>query len=247
MDELKDLSLEKISSLNQICSMPLLGMVYGSRKKTKDLDLLLVYNFPVEKSIFIDNYDLNQIEKNNFSFKLSHKDIEYTEPILTGEYFIGNEKILEEAKEFVLNTPVKKEAFDYLIKRSIETFLQSRELYSLGKINLFNKLAINGVDGKIIKKNFFENSFEFKSELINKTLSILTYSLSYLASMNRYKEGEKFITISQISKYPQNEIEMNFCNLRNYFKNCSNDKEMLSFKEVDSHFQNTEYLLNKYT
>ena len=101
MNESRVLSLEKISSLNKITSIPLLGIVYGSKKMENDIDILLVYDFPVEKSVFINNYDLNQIEKDNFSFKLSHKDIEYTEPILTGDYFVGNKDIFERAKDFI--------------------------------------------------------------------------------------------------------------------------------------------------
>lgn len=247
MNESRVLSLEKISSLNKISSMPLLGIIYGSKQKTSDLDIFLIYDFPVEKNVFIDNYDLNQIEKNNFSFKLFNKDVEYTDPILTGEYFIGNEQILQEAKYFVLNKPVEKNSFDYLTKRSIETFLQAKELYSSGKIELFNRLAMNNEDGEIIKKKIFLEDFKFKSEIINKSLSVLTYSLSYLSSIKRYKEGDKFITIHQISKYPKNEIERDFCSLRDYFKDCSKGNRLLSFKEIDSHFENTKYLINRNT
>ena len=247
MDESKVLSLEKISSLNKINSIPLLGIVYGSKKKKNDLDIFLLYDFPVEKNIFINNYDLNQIEKNNFSFKLAHKDIEYTEPILTGDYFTGNKQILEEAKDFILNKPVEKGVFDYLIKRSIETFLQSKELYSSGKTNLFNELATNNEDCYSIKDKLFGDDFKFKSEIINKSLSVLTYSLSYLASIKRYKEGEKFITINQISKNPISDLERNFCELRKYFKDCSKNKKLLSFRKIDNYFQKTESLLNKNT
>ena len=123
--------------------------------------------------------------------------------------------------------------------------MQSKELYSSGKTNLFNNLALNDENCYSIKKKILGKNFKFKSEILNKSLSVLTYSLSYLSSIIRYKNGEKFVTINQISQNPINDLEKTFCDLRRYFKDCSEGSLLLSFKEVDKYFKNTEYLLNK--
>lgn len=237
-------SLNKINELNGISHFPLLGIIYGSKKENSDLDVFLLYDFYVEKNVFNLGYDLNQIDKNNFLHKIYCRDIEYTEPILTGDYFTGNKDIFLESKNFLLNEIPKKEIFDYLKKRTIETFLQAENYYSFGKIDLFNQLAVNNQSSEKIKSLFFENGF-FDSEILNKSLSLLTYTYSYLASILRYKEGYNFVTIENIMKNPINEIEINFCNLRRYFKDCIKKKQSLSFKEIDSYFEIAQNLIRR--
>ncbi len=201
--------------------------------------------FLLKKNIFINNYDLNQIEINNFYFKLFNRDIEYTEPLLTGNYFFGDKKILKQSKDFLQNKNPEKEIYDYLGKRSIETFLQAENFYSSGKNDLFNKLAISGESLSSVKDKIFKNNFNFDSEIINKSLSILTYSLSYLASIKRYQNGERTITINQILNNPINDIEKQFFSLRDYFKSCSKGEKKLSFNKIDTYFNETKFLLRR--
>ena len=59
------------------------------------------------------------------------------------------------------------------------------------------------------------------------------------------KENKPEIVNCQICKEPINEIEDTFCDLRGYFKNSSKGGAFLSFKEIDSYFQDTKSLLNK--
>ena len=84
--------------------------MYGSKKKEKDIDLFLIFKgIAVQKNIVHHQFDLSQVEINDFLFRLENFDIEYTDPILTGEYLFGNTEMLEKAKEFLKPTIDKTE------------------------------------------------------------------------------------------------------------------------------------------
>ncbi len=117
---------------------PELGISYGSRKLGRDVDLLFVFKgIPVKKNIVYEPYDLSQVEYGDFLFRLGNWDIEYTEPILTGDYVFGNAEVLENAREFLHTNRPTLENLDYMGKRALETYLQAEMLYSRGKNELF--------------------------------------------------------------------------------------------------------------
>ncbi len=104
--------IEEVLKLNQNSIFPILGIVYGSRNKDKDIDLFLIFKDKnVPKNIINSKFDLFQTEQNNFFFRLNNFDPEYTEPILTGEYLLGNNAIIEKSKEFLLNITIKKMSY----------------------------------------------------------------------------------------------------------------------------------------
>jgi len=240
------ISIEKISKLNGILEKPLLGLIYGSRKKDSDKDIFLIYEKPIEKNIFINNFDFNQIDFKKFKEKIFYRDIEYTEPILTGEYFLGDRKILDNSIKFLHENQPEENIYDYLKKRSIETFLQASSFYSKGKEEMFIKMAYSNFPPSKIKKNLFENNLQFHSEIFNKSLSTLTYSLSYLSSIYRYKNREKFVTVNELMDNPKNKMEETFSNLRKYFKSCSKKLNSLSFDKIDAYFEEAKYLLKEF-
>ncbi len=241
----------------------LLGMIYGSQKKGDDLDILLIYNnnvkqFPVydnnvRKNILANNFDIGQIEINNFQKKIFYRDIQYTDKILTGKYLCGNKDIFEKAKDFLINTSPNKHIYDYLGKRSIETFLQADQYYFLAKRELFAEMLISNMSWSKMKNYFFETGFELDSEILNKSifinlnysLSILSYSLSYLSSIKRYKKGERTVTLQGILDNPLNQIENELKNLRNYFKLCYKKEKKISLDKINSYFGDVKALLNE--
>lgn len=231
-----------ISKLNKISQKPLLAMIYGSQNPKSDLDIFLIYDFPVKKSVYLNKYDLNQLEINDFFFRLLNKDVEYTEPLLTGKYIYGKKEILTKSIEFLESNDLREKNFEYLKKRSIETFVQAENFYSLGKEEIFKNFA-QRENALLLKKRLFNKNNKFDSIIINKALSTLTYTLSYLASIKRYKKKEKTITIKEILENPKNKIEETFSNLRNYFKKCSKKEEKLSFKKINFFFNQTKKIL----
>ncbi len=245
MENISPPSIEKIKLLNKIKTDPLLGIFYGSQSPKSDKDIFLIYPMEVDKGIFLENYDLNQISADNFKYKLFHRDIEYTEPILTGQYIFGNKKIIDESLDFLNNQKPSEIIYDYLNKRSIETYLQAENYYSTGKLYLFNDLISSNIKSQEITKKLINKNQQIKSPIINRSLGILTYSLSYLASINRYKLGKNHITIQEIASNPINKLEEEFVDLRNYFKRCSNEKISSSLEEIDNYFLKTKQFLKQ--
>ena len=142
---------------------PLFGMLYGSQKPGRDIDIFLLFGTPVKKNIVRGQFDLNQIEYNDFLFRLNNFDIEYTEPVLTGDYFFGDIEILRRAKQFLDTAKPTEENLDYLGKRALETYLQAKVLYSQGQNELFDKIVNEGenfkdLTAKILNGKFFDIS-----------------------------------------------------------------------------------------
>jgi hypothetical protein len=240
----------------------LLGMIYGSQKKGNYLDIFLVYNNNVKKNIPVNNLnnlDISQIEINNFKKKIFYRDIEYTEPILTGKYLCGNKNILEKAKDFLINTDPDVSIYDYLGKRCIKAFLQAEEYYFLAQQELFIKMYSSNISLFKMKNYFFGNDFKLDSKILNiriftrllYSLSLLNYSLSHLSARKRYIEGARTVTLQNILDNPLNSIEKKLVVLRNYFKlynslKLYNRKEKsISLDKINLYFKDVRLLLSK--
>ena len=234
------------TSLNKTLISPELGMIYGSRKEEKDIDLFFIFRgVLVQKNIVYNQFDLNQIELNDFLFRLENFDIEYTEPILTGEYLLGDIEILERAREFLSAKKPNEENLDYLGKRALETYLQAEMLYAQGKSELFNARVNTGEGFKDLTSEFLNaKDFSFYFPRIIKSLSLLTYSLSYLASKKRYSEGERQVTFSEILREPTTEYGKELVDLVEYFKS-RNETEEMDMPKINQYFTNTKNLLRK--
>jgi len=223
---------------------PELGISYGSRKLGRDVDLLFVFKgIPVAKNIVQGQYDLSQVDYEDFSFRLGNWDIEYTEPVLTGEYIFGNAELLEKAREFLNTGKPTPENLDYMGKRALETYLQAEMLYSQGKNELFNgrvnsRETFNGLTRELVGVR----DFEFESPIISKALSQLTYTLSYIASRGRYSLGEREVTLKGILESPVSRCEAELVGLMRYFKS-RDETQKIVMSEVNRRFENTKSLL----
>lgn len=238
---------KKVLELNKSPVLPILGMNYGSREKNKDIDLFFIFKgVPVEKNIVYENLDLNQIEQEDFEFRLSNWDIEYTEPILTGDYLFGDKEILEKSREFLMTNKPNEQSLDYLRKRSLETYLQAKTVYSAGKNELFNELInTKETSNSIISKLFGKDNYCFESPSILKSLSVLSYSLSYISAQERYIKREGVTTLNQILSEQNTGVEVELVNLMRYFKTKNKDNQKMKILEVEDYFSRTKNLLSQ--
>jgi len=173
--KVRDLDINSIRAIEGISINPLFCIEYGSRKKESDIDLFLVdNNIPIAKSIFSNNYDLMQIEKRDFEYRFANRDIELTEPILTGKLLFGNQEFIDTAIKFLNNTSPTKGSFDYISKRSIETYslsyLSSLKRYQDGEgIVTFRNLLENPRNDaeNLLKdvRSYFKSASKKKSQL----------------------------------------------------------------------------------
>ncbi|MCK5044009.1 hypothetical protein KAR52_03350 [Candidatus Pacearchaeota archaeon] len=231
------------SYLNKNSNPPDLGILYGSRKEGKDIDLFFVFKgIPVQKNIVYNQFDLSQIKFNDFQFRLENFDIEYTEPILTGEYLFGDIEILKKAKEFLKTSKPNKENLNYLSKRALETYLQAEVFYAQGKNELFNEKVNEENFKDLTSKLLTVEDFDFYCPRILKSLSLLTYSLSYLASKKRYSNGEKQVTFKGILNKPITKYDKALVNLIRYFKS-KNEISKMNMSKINQYFANTKNLL----
>src|SRR3989339_493837 len=143
------------------------------------------------------------------------------------------------------NIPPTKGSFDYISKRSIETFLQAESYYSFGKCEIFKESFMIGEDFKILSSKIFDKKLEFDSLPLEKSLSILSYSLSYLSSLKRYQDGEGIVTFRNLLENPRNDAENLLKDVRSYFKSASKKKSQLSFQMIDYYFDVSKNLLKK--
>ena len=234
--------------LNKTIVSPVLGICYGSRKKGKDIDLFFMFKgIPVQKNVVYNQFDLNQIEFNDFQFRLENFDIEYTEPILAGEYLFGDIEILKKAKEFLKTKKPDKENLDYLGKRALETYLQAEIFYVQGKNELFNEKVNEGEDFQnLTSKLLNEKEFSFYCPRILKSLSLLSYSLSYLASKKRYANGATQVTFKEILDNPVNKYDKKLSDLVKYFKS-RNETSVMKMTKINQYFVDTKNLLRMET
>jgi hypothetical protein len=197
----------------------LTALTYGT--KDKDLDLLLIFqNIKPKKSRIVDNLDLHQIEIQNFIERIKHWDPEYTDPIMTGEVITGDEIILTKTREFLETTKPTQEALDYLKKRGIETYLQADMYRTYGLYSIASQ--INSLPEQELTQILVEGEKQLpRNEEIQISLSLLTYTLSYLAFQQRYQNGGGITTLKQILDSPQTQLEINLEEIRRNYKDTS--------------------------
>ena len=102
-----------------------------------------------------------------------------------------------------------------------------------------------GEDFKILSSKIFDKKLEFDSLPLEKSLSILSYSLSYLSSLKRYQDGEGIVTFRNLLENPRNDAENLLKDVRSYFKSASKKKSQLSFQMIDYYFDVSKNLLKK--
>lgn len=155
---LEQLFKEKTKSMELV-------LLYGSKKPYSDIDLFIVSkeieNF---SNRWLDIYSLNPKE---FEYSLSVFCISVTDPILTGEFVLGNREYLEKKKRQLQEQPITKEAIYYnLIKAKeqkiyAESYSNDLEKYSkamsYAETYLKNALALMQGKRKLTKESLLKD------------------------------------------------------------------------------------------
>jgi predicted nucleotidyltransferase len=86
------------------------ALLYGSRKEFSDIDVFIVSPniFDCESIV-----DIRHCTPDKFQEKLKLLDIFVTNPIMTGEFMLGDKEFLEESRETILSIPISSEAIRY--------------------------------------------------------------------------------------------------------------------------------------
>jgi len=232
-----------ITSVNGIMQPPLLGMVYGSRKEKSDTDLFLLYsNNGIEKAQIRNNIDCLQSGFENFLKRFSHRDIEFTEPILDGQYLYGDEKIAKWGLDYLENVGPNYVSINYLKSRALETYLQSNIFYSMGMNENFNE-QVNKTPLEIGIVDILNEKNKFNNENLLRGLGVLSYSLSYLSVVKRYEDGAKKVTLKEMVNNPFSEKEFFLKELRKYYKEKELNFGPFSMGELNYFYSKTKDLL----
>ena len=130
-----------------------------------------------------------------------------------------------------------KKDFEYLQRRNLETFFQSKTLYASGINGEFYKMIRAREGAPSITKQVFDSELDVNKEGFYGALACLGYSLSYLTSEKRYREGADIVAFADIVNSPQSDDERLLGELKGYFK--GNDRYVLGdmqnyFDEVES-------------
>lgn len=194
----------------------LMATWYGSQKPNSDKDILIVTTQqPPNKMTQQNNLDISNIGIQKLITLLNLKDIEYTEPILTGTN-LCNPTLQEELREQINDTEPSTEAETYLIKRSIECMLQADCMRSQAYLKQYIQ-GINHGQLPFAKETYIEQQGILGPD-INNAMHAMTYSLSYLAAALRYRQKENNITLTQLREEQRNPVEKQLNNLLTMIK-----------------------------
>ena len=99
-----------------------LALLYGSRKEFSDVDVFIVdENLQEIESSWID---IRICSKNELEENINFFDVSAIDPLLTGEFILGDKEYLNEIKNKIFNQPITDKA----IKLNLERSKEQREL-----------------------------------------------------------------------------------------------------------------------
>ena len=110
-----------------------LALLYGSRKPYSDIDLFIISK---EITNFNSDWlDIYALQPEQFEYALSMFDISVTDPLLTGEFILGDNNYLNQKKQQLTRQPITKEAIYYNIIKAKEQKLLARQFPNSSKEN----------------------------------------------------------------------------------------------------------------
>lgn len=192
-----------------------LVIAYGSFER--DIDLLIINN--IAKAINRGSLkigktliDFIEISKSLLLSKLEMLDPIYTEPILTGEIYLGDEELLNELKEVIFKTKPNQKLLLYLFNEGIMFLNLAISLISMhiyeGNLAKLHKgdmnLDVSFVD-EIFQTLSIEDKKDTRSAAIESAIISLSFSCSYLAFCKHYYENKNVITYRELIKSEANE------------------------------------------
>ncbi len=226
-------------------SQPLHAIVFGSQKKGSDLDVLLIHEKDgLQKTVIDGVYDLSNIAQAEFQQRLSLHDIEYTDPVLTGTFVHGDIPFLQELKRSLKHQRPGKASLDYLGKRSLESFLQTEHLYNEGILALYSQM------GTVLALPQLKQTFLGKQECqvnagrLHKTMTQLTYPLSYISARDRYAKGSTVVTFKQLVRERKADTEKLLAEVLTYGKRAAKEQS-IDVKQVYAFVQQARVLLGR--
>jgi len=215
---------------------------YGSKKPGSDRDLFTVIpNFKGQKALVCGDYDVSQIDKEDFVRKLELLDPEYTEPILNGELIVGEGSVLEDFRMRIQKIEPGKRSLDYLMHRSFENLLQAKNAFTGGDLEIFYKTIKSG--NPTIKTSLIGDRALVGVPSTHYTTGVcsLCYSLSYMAFKERYEKGSEVLTLNEILESPLTYGEELLVKVRSSFKEHFNSWDL---RNVDKYMKETEEYLH---
>jgi len=145
-----------------------LAVLYGSKKAFSDIDVLLISDNLQE--IISPWLDVRVEKEKDFEEEITMFDISITDPILTGEFLIGEIEYLNEKRKQLLQQPITKEAINYNLLKSEEqkkiAFLYGACLnerahgLSYSKSYLLNALTLQENKRLLTKEKLFSSQGE---------------------------------------------------------------------------------------
>ncbi len=218
-------------------------ILYGSKEKRGDIDLLAVYDDNcnnLEKHHFLGEVDITRITEKELIHRLGLFDIEVTEPILNGEIIKGNEEQFFSLRNIIEKSEINDKTLFYNMIKSAEMY--NHGLYFLNKARFErNESLICTLSGLDIIKGSISDRNDFESVDLLYSLVDFSYGFSYLSTLNRLKEGQKIIRLSNILSNPINEQEFMLRRTLDYVKGVKSEDVKLSYfktKNISNYLYN---------
>lgn len=110
-----------------------MALLYGSRKPYSDIDILIVSK---EITNFNNDWlDIYALQPEQFEYALSMFDISITDPLLTGEFILGDNNYFNQKKQQLEKQPITQEAIYYNIIKAKEQRILSKNFPNNSKEN----------------------------------------------------------------------------------------------------------------
>jgi predicted nucleotidyltransferase len=137
-----------------------LCMLYGSKNPDSDIDLFVISN--KIGSFFNGWLDIYSLTEKKFNDEINMLSLSATNPIISGEFILGDKNEYEIIKEKVLFSEITKEMIEYNYKISEQ---QKKLSYNFPKDSLEHKKGLS-----------YYESFKKNAEYLSKGIKLLTYS-----------------------------------------------------------------------
>ena len=165
-NKIKGLMEELYKGKNEVSK---LSVLYGSQKPHSDIDIFSISNsLPTIDEDWIDS---RVISPEDFERRINLFDICVTDPILTGEYILGDRNYFEMIKNRLMTQPITKKAIDHNLNYA-KTQKQIASEFSLGSfdnkkhLGYARTLLLNALSLKEGKRLLTKNSYSLSENLI---------------------------------------------------------------------------------
>jgi hypothetical protein len=134
-----------------------LGILYGSKKSTSDIDVLLVSD---NLDGYFNNWlDIRVVSLEEFNYMKDNLDITVSDPLFSGELILGSKELFDVSKKEILETKITEKAIKYNLNKSRE----------------YNDLFLK-VDKNIQQIKSYEASYLINAKELNNNNKILVFS-----------------------------------------------------------------------